>query len=519
MLSETPRVCARDHVHNSSPPIASHRNTSVRGVLISAAALMLLAACEVDTPPDQGAKPVVEQKTAVEQEAAVEQKAAVQCPDQFVGPLLTTDLQNMPEPDNENFKDKSNCEFHEWSWQMFQWLMQDVDGEPRFLSFETPYSLLGIANREVLLPRTAKSNEPEGFDEVLQAGPGGIFVDQQGNPVYYSQHLDDTWVKFIKENDLLDPEKVRAFDPNTSFPVGAIELKASWRIVGDGEDVSDMFTRPSEVYELENSKGQIVVSGTKTRSVQLALVGFHIGGVVKGHPEMIWATFEHKDNAPDVPAGATVDTIVSEQSYDFYQAGTKVPGCNVNSARSLDLKLDQETQKLTPVTNACRLFAQGNSAKNSEGINQDSVDSNDANIIALNQAVRAKLGPQPGPWSNYFEVGAIWFLPSDALKPNMALTTDFMPETSTDPNDQFLTGSLKLSNATIETFTQTQSTQQNCFRCHNTAQAFALTADGAPLSPLPPMNLNISHAFMNMYFWSQQLAAGKPAPLKASISR
>ena len=512
MHSETHRICAHDHVHSSCPPIAGHRRMSVRKVLISAAAFILLAACEpyitkTNMPTDQDADP------------SVEASAAVQCPDQFVGPLLTTDLQNMPEPKNKRFQSKSNCEFHEWSWQMFQWLMQEVDGEPRFLSFETPYSLLGISNRNVLLPRTAKTNAPEGFDEVVQAGTDGIFVDQQGNSVYYSQHLDDTWTNFVKDNDLLNPAKVRAFDPNTPFPVGAVELKASWRIVGEGEDVSDMFTRRSEVYELENSGGQIVVSATKTRSVILALVGFHIGGVVEGHPEMIWATFEHKDNAPNVPSGATVDTVVSDQNFDFYTASTKVSGCNVNFARSPDLKLDEATQKLTPVTNACRLFAHGNSARNAPGINQKSVDSNDANIIALNRAVIAKLETQPGPWSNYFEVGAIWFLPTDALKPNMALTTDFMPETSINPEDQFLTGSLKLSNATIETFTQTQSTKQNCFRCHNTAQAFALTTDQAPLVPLPPMNLNISHAFMNIYFWSQQLAAGKPAPFQATLIR
>jgi hypothetical protein len=494
--------------------------------MFSAAALVLLAACQsdvadTDTPTDQGATPAVEESAPVEPTQLAEPRApapSVQCPDQFVGPLLTTDLQKMPEPDNEGFHSETNCEFHEWSWQMFQWLMQDVEGEPRFLSFETPYSLLGISTREVLLPRSSKSNEPQGFDEVRQAGPDGILVDQQGNPIYYSQHLDDTWVKFIKDNDLLDPEKVRAFDPNTPFPVGAVELKASWRIVGDGEDVSDMFTRPSEVYELENSDGQIGVSDSKRRSVNLALVGFHIGGVVKGHPEMIWATFEHKDNAPNVPPGATVDTIVSKRDFDFYKAGTKFSGCNVNFARSSELKLDVATQKLTPVTNICRLYAQGNSAQNAPGIDKGSVDSNDANIIALNEAVITNLKTQPGPWSNYFEVGAIWFLGIDALKPNMALATDFLPETSIDPKKQLLTGSLKLSNATIETFTQTQSTKQNCFRCHNTEQAFPPTVGEPRLKPLPPLNLNISHSFMNMYFWSQQLAAGITAPFQDTTS-
>ena len=30
----------------------------------------------------------------------------------------------------------------------------------------------------------------------------------------------------------------------------------------------------------------------------MAMVGLHVVGSVKGHPEMVWATFEHIDNAP-----------------------------------------------------------------------------------------------------------------------------------------------------------------------------------------------------------------------------
>src|SRR5699024_1069132 len=92
-------------------------------------------------------------------------------------------------------------------------------------------------------------------------------------------------------------------------------------------------------------------------------------------------------------------------------------------------------------------------------------------------------------WRNYFEVGAIWFKKIDGLKPNMPLDTD-----------EILIGSLKLSNAAIETYTQNQSTMNNCFRCHNTIASFPGTTD---LYPLPALNINISRAFQNIYFWSQ----------------
>ncbi|WMN90016.1 hypothetical protein NI382_18200 [Vibrio parahaemolyticus] len=117
-------------------------------------------------------------------------------------------------------------------------------------------------------------------------------------------------------------------------------------------------------------------------------------------------------------------------------------------------------------------------------------------VNQLNDSVLGKLS-KDDVWSNYFEVSAIWFRQENALAPNMGLDTDVDEE-----GKQLLIGGLRLSNSTIETFTQSQSTMNNCFRCHNTLQRFppALNMD-----PLPAMNLNVSHAFMNIYFWDQEM--------------
>jgi len=134
---------------------------------------------------------------------------------------------------------------------------------------------------------------------------------------------------------------------------------------------------------------------------------------------------------------------------------------------------------------------------------QKTVDENDASIIELNGIVRAKLAVDnpKDVWANYREVGAIWFRGSDRLKPNMALATDF-----DDDGSQLMIGSLKLSNSTIETFTQYATTENNCFRCHNTEQRLLTSSDGSSLEPLKPTNLNISHAFVNIYTWTQEMA-------------
>jgi len=427
--------------------------------------------------------------------AAAYQKGV--CPD----PAVTSNWfphSQTPEPDNANFKSSSICNFHEWSWQMFLWLTQDVGGEPRFLTFDTPYSLIGVTIKGELTPHINKGQKIESFHEYLQAGSDGILVDQNGNPVYYSQYINDTYIDFIKDNNLTDPNKVRQFNPDTPFPIGTIELKAAWRKVESGEDTSNVFTKKLSVYSLVNKDGKIVVNTDKPRMETLALVGFHIGGVVKGHPEMIWASFEHNDNAPNVPEGSIPSNVISKKDFTFYRAGSTYAECNVNYANSPLRTLDEATQKLLPIVEVCRQYEFGNSAKN-DPVLQDSVVQNDKDIADLNQFVMPQLAKENDVWANYREVGAIWFKPVDALRPSMSLASDF------DGNgEQFLIGSLKFSNSTLETFTQTASAVNNCFRCHNTQQRFSPGGNPDYIS-LPPMNLNISRAFVNIYFWSQEL--------------
>ena len=364
-----------------------------------------------------------------------------------------------------------------------------MDGEPRFTTFASPESLLGL-EQPGFLPRMSKSNSPESFDEFLQAGTDGIFVAHNGRSVYYSQYLDKTFVNFVVSKDLTNPAALQALikaDSSTTFPIegtaGSMELKVSWMIVEEGDDVSDMFTMQTEVAKLVNQNGTITIDLSQTQPATVALVGFHIAGIVKGHPEMIWATFENKRNAPNVAPGTSLEDPVSDQNFTFYTANTTLADCNVNYSSSNQTVLDEATQTLTPITQTCRQYEYGNV----DGVNKI----NDGNIKKLNASVAGLFDPTD-IWSNYQEVGAIWFNATNALNPGMTIATDTL-----------LTGSLSLSNSTIETFTQIASTENNCFRCHNTMQELPPSMD---LDPLPASNLNISHALQNIYFWSQENA-------------
>jgi hypothetical protein len=370
------------------------------------------------------------------------------------------------------------------------WLTQEdpTTGGARFLSFMSPSELYG-RGKGGMMPRKTKAQEPETVEEFLQAGTDGILTDQTGRAVYYSQYLNPAFAEFVTTHDLTKPATLAAFDPNTPFEDGLLELKVSWKIVADGEDVGSFFTTEADIDLLANKGGHIVTDPSRTEKVKLALVGFHIGGRVNGHPELIWASFEHVENAPNVPENPTPETVISDRNWTFYKAGTAYKDCNVNPANSPELKLDEATQILSPITQVCRLYEFGNDP--SDPVNkQDSIKTNDANIALLNDEVMAKLKQAGDVWANYREVGAIWFLESDNLAPDLPLA-----------DDSRLTGSFKLSNATIETFTQSQSTMNNCFRCHNTAQHFP---PATSMNPMPGLDLNVSRIIVNGYFWSQE---------------
>ena len=440
-----------------------------------------------------------------------------------------------PEPDNENFKSDTICEFNVWSWQMFLWLTQEVgEGktkQPRFLTFKSPYDVLNIESREVLKPSTG--HDP--FDEVVQAGPDGILVDQNNNVVYYSQYLNNDYIKFINTNNLTDPKAVQAFDAKATFPISALELKASWRIVEKGENTNDVFTMQHEVYGLKSKGNKIVIDANNIRTETLALVGFHIGGVVKDHPEMIWATFEHNKNAPIVPASFTPNTVIADKGdYTFFntnpskstpQLTNTYASCNKNYINSPYMKLDKKAQKMQPVTQVCLQYKHGNMANYNlstdddinKAIQKQIVDTSEV-LTYLNTLVAKNLNAEKDVWANYRQIGSIWFKPKNALVPGQNYADDFINQatlnklkqdsssTKVKVGSQLLIGSMALSNSTIETYTQFASTENNCFRCHNTSEKFIQSSDGTQLTPLKPMNINISHAFMNIYTWAQEMA-------------
>ncbi len=402
-----------------------------------------------------------------------------------------------PEPNN-HAQFQSNCDFHQWSWQTFLWLTQKTkpNNRPRFESMIRPAALFSNnpgnsppplsqikADRGLALtPRTKKHDTPASLHEVNQAGSRGLLIDQNGRSVYYSKYVNKRFYKFVRKKGYYKPQRFYQAPKNENFPVGTIELKASWKVIEDGERHDNLYTRKAKIKRLANRNGHVVITN-KTEEVTVGLVGLHVVGVVKNHPEFIWATFEHVDNAPDLPANLKpltehLNKVVSQRDWTFYQAGTTVKNSNANNASLVSLE-DPQAQTLSPITQVFRQFPHGGGSSQ-----------NVQNIKSLNQSVHEQLGNN-SIWRHYELVGAIWFNPNKGtLIPNSTL-------------QDRITGSTELSNSTIETFTQGAKFQNNCFWCHNTKMKYP-PASNSGVKPLPGKNLNLSHLLVNNYFRSAQ---------------
>jgi len=255
--------------------------------------------------------------------------------------------------------------------------------------------------------------------------------------------------------------------------VGAMSMKAAWKIVPKGQEAPrGAYTRKSKLYTVVKIDGNLTTSDNykdptlrETIEETVALVGFHIAVVVKGHPEFIWATFEHNDNTTN----AWVNNENENPNYTFL---------NFNSSNTGALSVNAESQVISqayginPTTQVLRIhqFGGGNAR-------------NQKNIASLNKKVH-KMIDSTSMWQNYHEVGAVWFNEANALKPDWSLATNAALET----------GSKTLSNSVIETFTQDSFNQNSCFSCHNTTQY-----NSSMGIPIDGKNVLTSHILLKNY--------------------
>jgi hypothetical protein len=342
------------------------------------------------------------------------------------------------------------CQFYQFAWQMFLYLgaptapgsgirnFQDQAAYPILTATQT--DSCGNKNaRNGLFVRVQKSDDltapfviPESINEAGMAQ--ATIYDQNGNVAFFE-------VRFSRD---------MCTTPLTgNLPAGTTELKFSWRQI-DPSEKSRYFWMETEVE---------LTTGPKT--YLLGLIGMHVVRTTPTHPEAIWATFEHVDNAPDCVLPARTWKKWSFASSEAYAclATTDDP-----TACQTKYKLNGATKQasLTGVpTEICRMYRSGTGPADANALqNFLAIESLNLQLVGPNGFLTGLAANNPmAVWKNYFNVGGIWV--NDPSKPSTAAGNQV--------------GSLELTNTVAETtyqgtFTghgfQRTPVEKNCFTCH-----------------------------------------------------
>ena len=404
-------------------------------------------------------------------------------------------IESPSQPDGSNFVPNSNCSFHQWSYQTFLWLVSKGPkgaGALVFEGFANPKDLFkagrpgsypgrAVGDSPRMLARMAKTSTAADIEDIFQAGPGNkALIDQKGNVVYYANHLDQHYWDFAVANRLYDLEVLQKIERGLDFPVDALELKSSWRIAQKNGEViiadaeKRYFVVSTQVPKVEpNEKGILVEDWNHMIDARMALIGMHVTGIVKGHPEFIWATFEHVDNAPD--CADIPPEKAKGRSWNLYDGkATRATANQFNVGDPM------------AVVNVCRTHPDGGGS-----------DDNRSAIQTLNASVQVLLGDSL--WSNYTLGGAVWT--SGQVPVSNGEFTPAQIDAAPAGKKPTQLGSLDLANTTMETFTQ----DDNCFACHNGGAHEVVV--GGKASEINAKNINLSHFVVN--YQATQQVAGK----------
>jgi len=394
-----------------------------------------------------------------------------------------------PTDDTKNL-DTPDCIFHQWSWEAFVWATALVNGPagspvPRFMTLQTPDQLLTPQNAGPprLLRLAARSHllhNQNGFIEgagAIVEADGNMMVSQNGYPVYASVHMNPTYFTTASQN-MIANGGYQTGDPNRFFNVGDAVFKATWlRLDPNQQPPAGAYVTEAEVPVLTTTvqPGQVTISPVPGKFVttRVALVGLHVVGYTVNHPEFLWGTFEHQLNSPATADNTFTTSGNDPQNFTFYKAGTPYSQVNIAVAPP-QLRLDEATQKLSPVTNVVLENATGgeNSPNGADNIN------------VINQQAKtsvASFKPPQSQFAFYSLIGTVWMQPNSY---------------NLSSNQTNAVGSINLANGTAETFFQEAKNSpvsgvKNCFTCHN---ATSYNFQPPPPAKLTPRLIALSHA-------------------------
>ncbi len=364
-----------------------------------------------------------------------------------------------------------------------------------------------------------------------QEGPGiyPVLMTQNGSLVYYSIMVNDVFV------NLLAGTKAHAITPApTRFPTTqtelnsitafattqgqvlsdatalAIELKAAWVDASTlpSGTIGSYITAQAMVPTYNMSANKWTPTG-KTQQKTLALVGLHVVGSVAGHPEMIFATFEHFGNAPNAAysyvstrTGANGKNLTISVPQDsggpwlLAAAGAsgplsgpcilvEIPGLQNpwNCPNMVENSGIITAYGALPISasNTLRLKPFGAASNTTPNNNVASPAASNSEVISVNSSLHNLMtaaGAGADPRNNYYMIGAEWAPSGEVPGSSTGLPANFYPGFTVNPN---VVGTSQLFNTTMETYDQGpgtvlyqgQNTGETCFDCHGGSLAMS----------------------------------------------
>jgi hypothetical protein len=259
----------------------------------------------------------------------------------------------------------------------------------------------------------------------------------------------------------------------------AIEVKSSWVEASTLAADSSNYIIVSAViptYTNVNTADTMWVPNGGTKLARMALVGMHIVGGVTGHPEEVWATFEHKKNTPNaaysylntakdtihVPQDGGTGWLFTNNPADTTPNTSHITTADprISNGPNTDTLFAQVGKTISP-SNTQRSMPWGSAAGSLVNPEDGSSAASNSEIISINNSIMSML-PANDMRKNYLFIGATWTAKGGAPSGNSYSGVDTAGVTI---------GTSVLANSTMETYIQTNAT--SCFTCHSSGSGAA----------------------------------------------
>ena len=299
-----------------------------------------------------------------------------------------------------------------------------------------------------------------------QAATDAALMSQGKSLVYYATMVNDVYAYFLtgNKNNAFNPAfttfpiiqadltKIQNFaaTKNVTFPDGialAVEIKTAWVEASTLSNPGDYITMNATVpsYNTANPR-----SGCPTarKNVTLALVSIHVVGSTRGHPEMIWATFEHFGSTPNAEykynSTTGLKTVAQSTAGTWLFSTTNSTG----QFNCMHMKWDTSNNNINALQppGGCTPPIPGTvSPSDTLRVNPFGIAGSNASFnTMLISSHNTTQVPGNDVRNKYFMTGATW-------------TAFGLPPTGSNG-----VGTNLLANSALETYTQ----NTNCFACH-----------------------------------------------------